>query len=101
MNLKRLSVTVSEINLNIISYQAANSNHAFFIKKNQGLENPISKTIYKEFNRNTEKITSLINSVGIKILYPIVMMPPLIASFYSHFTTNAGNDAFQMPYPYW
>lgn len=62
-----------------------------------GLEYPVSKAIYEESNRFTEKSTEIINLISIKIFYPMAMMTMLVVNDYIYFTTNV----FRLPFPYW
>lgn len=102
--LEEAEVAIDSSEFDIFFIISNDHNKLYLIFSNykfQGLENPVSQTIYKKFNQKTEKITSIINSAAIKILYPNILMPTLIASFYAYFTTDLGNDAFQLPFPYW
>lgn len=65
------------------------------------LRYPASKTIYEESNRITEKITEILKTFPIMIFYSAFMAPILIFNFYTYFTSDLGNDSFQLFFPYW
>lgn len=66
-----------------------------------GLKYPASNAIYEETNCFTEKITKILNTCPITIFYLTIMIPILVFNFHTYFTTDSGNDAFQMFFPYW
>lgn len=73
----------------------------FFIKQIEfvGLENPLSKAIYVEVNDKIEKWTSLLFWSFVKVSLPFVALPKILISFCSYFMTDAGSDAFELPFP--
>lgn len=74
----------------------------FSLKYILGLEHPVSKSIYENFNHTTEKLTEFLNVGSIKVVCPSFMIPILIVNFYAYFTTDEMESYdFQMLFPYW
>ena len=48
-----------------------------------------------------EKITKINNTAFINILYPIFMISTLIFGFFDYFTSDLGNDTFELIVPIW
>lgn len=66
-----------------------------------GLANPTSKVIYVKFNKYAETFCKLFY-IGLVKVAPIgSMLPLLIISYVSYFTTDSGSDAFILPFPMW
>lgn len=66
-----------------------------------GLENPISKAIYGNFNNTMEKLTNVLNYISIKIVYPMISVPVLFVYFYRYVFMDLGRDSFQLLFRYW
>lgn len=66
-----------------------------------GLKFPASKELYKHVHPQVEKWSEVIVSRTVKILTPSVMFSKFIISFTAYLTTDLGNDAFELPFPYW
>lgn len=66
-----------------------------------GLEYPISKFIYENANRITEKVTKIINLALIKIICPGLIISQVLITFYVYLTTNLDNNAFNLAVPIW
>lgn len=66
-----------------------------------GLVRPASKSIYEEFHRFVELFTNFFY-IGLVKIIPIGSMAPLLViSFFIHYTTDLGRDAFYLPFPMW
>lgn len=64
-------------------------------------KNPKSKAILDEMTRLLEK-WSVIGHFTIAIMTPIcILCPNVIISYVVYFTTDAGNEAFELPLPAW
>lgn len=66
-----------------------------------GLKYPTSKVIYTNTNPLVEKICKIIVWVAINVSLPIILFSKFILSFTAYFTTDLGNDVFELPFPYW
>lgn len=66
-----------------------------------GLDDPISKTIYKQSHQLVEKWSQFVISVMVRFTIPIFMWPTFIISYFKYYMTDLQADAFQMPYPFW
>lgn len=68
-----------------------------------GLENPVSKAIYEKSICTAEKMTEIINTFFVKILFQIIMLETLIGNYYVYFFMDAEEDTFQwsLIFPYW
>lgn len=62
---------------------------------------PVSKTKYDKINQKIEKWCKIIDFVTVKVSPPTVILPKLTISFFNYLTTDAGNDAFELPNPMW
>lgn len=72
-------------------------NGIFFL----GLENSELKKLYIKTGRIIELMSKAILLVFMYIIPPMFVLPNSILSFYAFFTTDLGNDAFEMPFPMW
>lgn len=52
-------------------------------------------------DQNAQQWIEILNIALVKATPICVMFPQFIISFYVYFTTNLGNDAFEMPFPVW
>ena len=66
-----------------------------------GLKYPASKVMHEEANDFVEKLSEIICFIMIKLGVPTFILPKVIYSFFVYFTTDAGGDAFELPYPVW
>lgn len=63
-----------------------------------GLMKPNSKTIYDEIDRKLSFCFRILD-FAVKNVMPVGMTFPLLAlSYFVYFSTNAGSDAFQLPF---
>lgn len=67
----------------------------------QGSQNPASNVIYIEVVDRVEKWSRFIHFVMLKVSIPCFVLPKYIVCFYLYFTTDMGNDAFELPLPIW
>lgn len=66
-----------------------------------GLTNPVSRMIYENGNHLVEKWFNIFIRLVMFVTLPGLMFPTFVVSYYKYFTTDLGNDAFEMPYPIW
>lgn len=66
-----------------------------------GLEHPTSTANYVKINLTAEKWAKIIYFVYLKVLLQAIMIPKLVFCFYLYFTTDKGNDAFELPFLSW
>lgn len=66
-----------------------------------GLENERSKAIYKDVNAKVEKWTQLLNFSCMNITLPCLLVPNFIICYVTYFLSDAGSDAFFLPFPIW
>lgn len=66
-----------------------------------GLENPPSKAICEKTNELVENLSKVVIFACKYGLGPCIVTPKVIVSFFMYFTTDAGNDAFDLPIPMW
>lgn len=66
-----------------------------------GLKYPASRKIYEKIDPKVEKWCKIIFFMNMKVCFPIGMSSEFIYSFILYFTTDLGNDAFQVPLPFW
>ena len=81
-------------------FRAQNENFWFFLLF-LGTKCPVSKVFYSRANKQMEiwsKIVYFFNAKCVPILY---MLPRPILSFFIYFTTDLGNDAFELTFPIW
>lgn len=57
--------------------------------------------MYKDADALVEKSCKLIVSIAMKVLFQALMVPMFFACYLAYYTTDAGRDAFQLPFPYW
>lgn len=67
---------------------------------NLGLSNNAeSQVMYKDTNRFVENWCDITYAIGRKFLLPTLILPKTILSYFIYFTTDAGNSAFELPFP--
>lgn len=60
-----------------------------------------SRAMYEETNRLVEELSETIYFAATKLALPSFLLPKVFASYLIYFTTNAGNDAFDLPISMW
>ena len=78
-----------------------NSDQNSMLNSILGLKYLASKTIYENSDRLTQKTKKIINGFGMTIICPTITVPTLISNFYAQFTSDLGNDGFQLYFPFW
>lgn len=63
--------------------------------------NDDSKVIYENIIIKVEKYSEIFNLAFVKVTMPISMFPHFFLSYFAYFTTDAGNDAFRLPFLEW
>lgn len=66
-----------------------------------GIKHPASKVIYVKIVDLVEKWDRFIQFALLKVTVPSFVLPKYIFCFYMYFSTNMGNDAFELPLPLW
>lgn len=61
----------------------------------------MSKAIYEKYNQQIEKYGEVLGIFMRQVSIPCFIWPKFIISFFTYFTTDLGNDAFQLPYHLW
>lgn len=82
------------------------NNHSgrnFIVQPFSGLGKAVSKNIYEKSNRLAEKLSKIITTILIKIMYQNSMFPVLIFNFYAYFVMESNEGTFQWSFifPYW
>lgn len=80
----------------IFNCEKMNSPHSIGSKKN-----PKSQALYEKTNRLVEKLSVIAYLVIIKLGLPGLMLANEIVSYFIYFTTDAGSDAFELPFSAW
>lgn len=86
------------------NYIRTNKGKPQFVKKEIifiGLECRGSKEIYDGINENVQKMDRIVGFLMIKLSLPCVMFSKLFSSYFAYFTTDVGNEAFELSFPYW
>ena len=65
----------------------------------KGLMNPKSKTIYIKINDLNAKLIEILNVILVKVTPICDELPMFIVSFFIYTTSDAGRDAFMLPFP--
>lgn len=66
-----------------------------------GLESSKMKALYEKTNQRVEKYSRIGAFVTVCVIVPSFMLPKAIVSFFMYFTSDVGNDAFNLPVPIW
>lgn len=59
------------------------------------------KIIYEKTNKTAEKLCKIIYFICAKVSIPGSVLPKALACFFIYFTTDLGNEAFELPMPLW
>lgn len=65
------------------------------------MKKDISKSIYEEQIIKVEKYSETFNWSFTRVTTPISFFPSLILCYLTYFTTDAGSDAFKLPFVQW
>lgn len=52
-------------------------------------------------NRLVEKWSKIIDFALMKVCVPSAVLPKVVVSYFTYFTTDAGSEAFDLPIPSW
>lgn len=74
---------------------------SFCVQNILGSQNPASKIIYVKIIEKVEKWSRFIHIVLLYVTVPSFVLPKYVVSFYLFYTTDLGNDAFELPLPVW
>lgn len=70
-------------------------------KNTLGSKRLASKAMYDETNRQIEKWTKIIDVVVVKVTSRFAIIPQIVLCYFLYFTTDLGNDAFELPFAIW
>lgn len=102
MELMNLLMKVSRIsNIEILKNFSCISPLYNTINCKLGIIIPTSNAIYEETNRLVEKSTKNGFFILKYVIAPIFVLPKAIVCFSIYFTTDLGNNAFELPVPIW
>lgn len=62
---------------------------------------PASMDIYIKTDKLVEKLTKIMYFLLTRVSAPSFVLPKFFASFFLYFTTDTGNNAFELPLPMW
>lgn len=65
------------------------------------MKKPTLKAIYEEANIMAEKWSKIVVYAFIYVSLPMVTVPYLVFSFHSYFGSDAGRNAFRLPFLSW
>lgn len=68
--------------------------------KFSGLNSPTAKSHYEQTNELVEKLSE-IGFFMTNLAFPCFILPKVIFNFFNYFTSDLGNDAFDLPAPIW
>lgn len=60
-----------------------------------------SDSSFSQTNEQIERLSEIIFTVSVKVILQLMMLPKIFVSFAVYLITNAGSDAFQLPFPMW
>lgn len=63
--------------------------------------NPSLQPMYDKFNRIIEKSCEIIYLAATYVVVPGFVLPKVIVSYHTYFTTDAGSAAFELPFVAW
>lgn len=66
-----------------------------------GSKHPSSRAIYIETNRKVEKLSEIADFIMVRVSLPGFILPKAVFCYFQYFTTDLGNDAFQLSLPMW
>ena len=64
-----------------------------------GMIYPASTPIYIETDKLVEKLNAIMYFLITRVSAPSFVLPKFFASYFVYFTTDMGNDAFELPLP--
>lgn len=67
----------------------------------EGLVHSVSEKIYTKTDNETQKRIEILEFAMIKVTPILIILPKFIISFYTYFTTDLREDAFELPIPKW
>lgn len=63
--------------------------------------NPTSRAIHERFNRFIEKFSKIVHFAALKLGVPLFVLPKAFFCYFIYYTTDAENEAFQLPFLAW
>lgn len=60
-----------------------------------------STAMYEKTNQLMEKISKIVYFFIVFVCVPGFVIPKICVSYFNYFTTNLGNDAFELSEPIW
>lgn len=68
---------------------------------NLGLKYEESRVMYEETNNLMEKLSEIVELMVVGVCLPGFVIPRIIVSYFKYFTTDLGDDAFDLSIPMW
>lgn len=66
-----------------------------------GSKNSQAKKIYEKANKLAEKLCEIVYFLCVTVSVPAFIFPKSMICFLKYFTTDLGNDAFELSLPVW
>lgn len=66
-----------------------------------GIIYPASMEMHSKTNQLVEQLTEILFLFLTRVAAPGFIMPKFLTSFFIYFTTDDGNEAFELPLPMW
>lgn len=60
-----------------------------------------TKIFYIKANNDADEWGKLANLINARYMPFVIMLPKFILSYFNYFTTDLGNDAFELTFPSW
>lgn len=75
----------------------------YYLKQNNisASKDPAQKKILEKMVQLIELLSKIIISFAVKIILTGFVLPKAVACFYVYFTTDSGNEAFELSLPMW
>lgn len=67
----------------------------------QGLKHPESRALYIESSQKVDKWIRILDVALLRVTPTLAILPAVISSFITYFTTDLGNAALELPGPMW
>ena len=100
--INRFQAIINHSKFSIIEYKHFYKSSTKNVEKNiLGSKYPVPKKMYKKTNRTVEKLCKIVYLVIVKVPVPALILPKAFACFFIYLTTDAGPNAFELPFPVW
>lgn len=65
------------------------------------MENSACNFEFEEANQRVKNLSEMISLIAFKVIPIGSVTPSFLGSFFVYFSTDKGNDAFELPVPMW